>query len=80
MDEVVLSPEQEAEAERMLDVVMAGARVELREAARLLASKPDERLLGRPEFLVREAVHRLGARLVDAALEVRRKKATPGPA
>ena len=46
MDEVILTPEQEAEAERIEDIVRAGAAAEIRAVARLLASKENRHLLG----------------------------------
>ena len=76
MDQVQLTPEQQAEAERIEDLVMAKARVEVRQMARLLASKPNRELLGRTEFQVRDSCHRIGAHVLDAALEQRKKGGT----
>jgi hypothetical protein len=76
MDQVPLTPEQQAEAERIEDLVMAKARVEVRQMARLLASKPNRELLGRTEFQLRDACHRIGAQALDAALEQRKKGGT----
>lgn len=76
MDQVELTPEQQAEAERIEDLVMAKARVEVRQMARLLASKPNRELLGRTEFQVRDSCHRIGAHALDAALEQRKKGGT----
>lgn len=76
MDQVQLTPEQQAEAERIEDLVMAKARVEVRQMARLLASKPNRELLGRTEFQVRDSCHRIGAHALDAALEQRKKGGT----
>jgi len=45
MDEVILTPEQEAEAARIEDIVRAGAAAEIRAVARLLASKDNRHLL-----------------------------------
>lgn len=80
MDEIILTPEQQAEAERIEDLLKAQAAVEIRRVARLLASKEDRELLGETEFQVRDAVHRLGARGIDAALEERKKRGTEDPA
>ena len=80
MDEISLTPEQEAEAERIEDILHAGARVEIRTIARLLASKENRRLFGETEFQVRDIVHRIGARGLDAALAERKKRATKDPA
>lgn len=76
MSDVVLTPEQEAEAERIFDQAMAQARVELKQAARLVASKKNSELFGETEFALRDAVHRIGARALDAALQERKKRGT----
>jgi hypothetical protein len=49
---------------------------EAQHLARLLASKEDSQLLGRTEFEIRDAVHRLGARALETALNERKKRAT----
>lgn len=76
MDQVPLTPEQQVEAERIEDIVMAKCRAEVRQMARLLASKPNRELLGRTEFQVRDSCHRIGAAALDAALEQRKKGGT----
>lgn len=80
MFEVELTAEQEAEAQRIEDILKAGASVEFRRMARLLASKSNRELLGETEFQIRDAVHRLGARGIDTALEERKKRGTEDPA
>jgi hypothetical protein len=75
-----LTAEQEAEARRIADLVMARTRVEALELGRMLASKSNGQLLGETEFRVRDAVHRIGAVAIDAALEERKKGGTKGPA
>jgi hypothetical protein len=75
-----LTPQQQAEAQR-LDEALQGPFLEgARRLAELLASKPDARLLGKTEFEVREAVHRLGAPALQAALGGREEGATRAPA
>lgn len=76
MDLSHLSPEKQAEAARIVDLAMAKAQVELRQAAALVASKTDGELLGQTEFQIRDMVHRVGAALLDAALEERKKGGT----
>ncbi len=73
MDDVILTPQQEAEAERIEDNLKAAATVEIRRIARLLASKEDRQLFGETEFQVRDAVHRIAARGMDAALSERKR-------
>lgn len=68
-----LTPDQEAEARRLYDLLQQPFLDEARRLARLLASKPDAQLLGRTEFEVRDAVHRLGATALQAALDERKK-------
>lgn len=79
-DEIVLTAEQEAEAELILENLRAQSDVENRKIARLLASKETKDLLGETEFQVRDAVHRIGARGIEAALEGRKKRGTKGAA
>ncbi len=80
MDEIILTPEQEAEAERIEDNLKAAATVEIRRISRLLASKDNRELFGETEFQVRDAVHRIAARGMDAAVAERKKRGTEGPA
>ena len=67
MDEIILTPEQEAEAERIGDNLKAAATVEVQRIARLLASKENRHLFGETEFPVRDAVHWIAARGMNAA-------------
>jgi hypothetical protein len=69
-----LTPEQQAEAERLFNLLQAPFLDEARRLAELLASKPDAQLLGKTEFEVRDAVHKLGATALQAALGGRKKR------
>ncbi len=80
MLEIVLTPEQEAEAERIADILKAKATAEINDIARLLASQSHRELLGATEFQLRDAVHRLGAAGFDAALSERKKRGIQGRA
>lgn len=80
MDEIILTPQQEAEAELIEDNLKAVTAVEIRKISRLLASKENRHLFGETEFQVRDAVHRIAARGMDAALEERKKRGTKDPA
>ena len=75
-----LTPEQQAEAQRLFDALQQPFLDEARRLAELLASKPDAQLLGKTEFEVRDAVHRLGARALETALEGRKKGGIKVPA
>lgn len=74
-----LSPEQAELAERIFQDLRQATDSDLRSLAGLLASKPDRQLLGQTEFEVRDAVHKIGAKALAAALEGRKKGATKGP-
>jgi len=75
-----LTPDQEAEAQRLLEILQQPFLDEARRLARLLAAKPDDQPLGQTEFEVRDAAHRLGAGALQAALDGRKKRATRGRA
>ena len=75
-----LTPEQEAEAQRLYEALQQPFLDEARRLARLLATKPDRQLLGQTEFEVRDAVHRLGAEALQTALDERKKGGTRGRA
>jgi hypothetical protein len=77
---IPLTPEQQAEADRIAERLMKTAAEEIRGIAELLASKPDDKLLGRTEFEVRDRVHRIGAKAIETALNERKKGGTGGPA
>jgi hypothetical protein len=68
-----LTPEQQAEAQRLFEILQGSFLDEARRLAQLLASKPDAQLLGKTEFEIRDAVHRLGATALQAALDGRKK-------
>jgi hypothetical protein len=75
-----LTPEQEAEAQHLYELLQQPFLDEARRFARLLASKPDGRQLGRTEFEVRDQFHRLAAKALQTALSERKKGATRAPA
>jgi hypothetical protein len=75
-----LTPAQKAEAQRLYQALQGPFLDEASRLAELLASKADAQLLGKTEFEVRDALHRLGAQALQAALEGRKKGGTRGPA
>jgi hypothetical protein len=77
---MALTPEQQAEAERLFEVLRASTEKDLWAMAELLASKADGDLLGRTEFEVRDRVHRIGARAIESALAGRKKGGIKGAA
>jgi hypothetical protein len=78
--DIPLSPAQEAEAQRLSQLFQQPLLQEARRLARLSASKRTPQMLGKAEFELRDALHRLGAQLLQAALDGRKKGATKGPA
>lgn len=77
--DIELTAEQEEEAARIEDILVGKARAEARYIARVLASRQDGELFGETEFQIRDAVHRIGAAGLDAALELRKKRGTEAP-
>jgi len=80
MDTTTPETSHQEQAERIYQALMKAAAVDLRGIAELLASKPDHQVLGRTEFQVRDLVHDLGAKAIQAALDERKKGGTAGPA
>jgi hypothetical protein len=80
MTDLPLTPEQEAEAQRLAALIGQKAQEEALRMARLLASKPDAQLLGATEFEIRERVHALGAYAIETAVNGRKKGGTRGRA
>jgi hypothetical protein len=76
MTNVELTPEKEAEAQRLTDILMGRTREEVHQIARLLVSKPDHQLLGQTEFEVRDRVHKIGTQALETALNERKKGGT----
>jgi predicted GNAT family N-acyltransferase len=71
-----LTPEQEAEAQRIFELLKDKADAELMAMARLLASKDTGELFGRTELEIRDRVHRIGAQALESALAGRKKGGT----
>ncbi len=80
MDEFKLTPEQEAEAQRLAAIIAQKAQEEALRMARLLVSKPDHELLGDTEFEIRDRVHEIGVHAIESAINRRKKGATKGRA
>jgi hypothetical protein len=71
-----LTPEQQAEAQRIRQNLLEAAADDIRELSELLAATDDAHLFGATEFTVRDIVHRIGAKAVAATLEGRKKGGT----
>ena len=74
-----LTPEQQAESDRIFAALQQAAHNDLRELADLLATKDDSTTFGATEFTVRDLVHRLGAQALQTALDGRKKTTTKAP-
>jgi hypothetical protein len=74
-----LTPEQEAEAQHLYELLQQTFLDEARRFARLLASKPDGQQLGKTEFEVRNQFHRLAAQALETAVNERKKGGTKVP-
>jgi hypothetical protein len=71
---VELSVEQQAEAQRIYERLGPLFEEERKRMARLLASKGDSELFGKTEYELRDRVHELGAKTLEAAADERQKK------
>jgi hypothetical protein len=80
MADLPLTAEQEAEAQRLFELFQQPLLQEARRLARLFASTPTPQMLGKAEFELRDAVHHLGAQLLQTALDGRKKGGTRAPA
>jgi hypothetical protein len=75
-----LTPEQEAEAQRLAEIIGRKARDEALQMARILVSKSDAEIFGRTEYELRDAAHRVAAHALETALAERKKGGTRGRA
>ena len=80
MSTVPLTPEQEAEAQRLAEIIGRKAQEEALRMARLLVSKSDAEVFGRTEYELRDSAHRVAAHALEAALRGRKKGGTAGRA
>src|SRR5258707_13393758 len=79
MSPVILSPEQEQQAEALAARLSAALDLDILQLARLLVSKPEHEVFGQTEFEVRDIVHHLGATALQTHL-AEKKTATAAPA
>ncbi len=77
-DELTL--EESEELDRIVEIVLASVEKDVRDMARLMATRKKEKLLGQTEFEVRDITHKIGAQVIQATLEVRKKGGTKGRA
>ena len=75
-----LTSEQAEAADHLYQTLKQATDSDLRDLAAVLASKPDRQLLGHTEFEVRDRVHQIGAKALEAPIDLRKKGATKAPA
>jgi hypothetical protein len=75
-----LTPDQEAEAQRLAAIIGRRAQDEALQMARLLVSKSDAEIFGQTEFELRDRAHDLAAHALETALTERKKGGTKGRA
>ena len=73
-DRPTLTPQQQAQAQRIYDVLPQVADIDRRDLAEPRAATADAERWGATEFHIREAVHRLGAKALETALQGRKKR------
>jgi hypothetical protein len=78
--DIQLTVEQEAQAQRLAEIIGQKMQGEALQMARLLVSKPDAEFFGKTEFELRDRVHQLGALALETALHERKKGGTTGRA
>ena len=69
-----LNEEQQAQARRIYERLAPLYEEEMSRIACTLASKEDSELFGKTEFELRDRLHRLGAKALEAAADERQKK------
>jgi hypothetical protein len=75
-----LTPEQQAESDRIFAALQQACQQDLRALADLLASKADGELFGATEFQARDRVLPIAAKALQTALAGRKKGGTTAPA
>lgn len=76
MTPVGMTAEELAEAERLFEVTEKAQAEELWRLCCSVVSKKDKDVLGQNEFDMRDRIHRMGARVLEAAINERKKGVT----
>lgn len=79
MSSTPLSPEREAEAQQLADLIREATADDFRRLARLLVSKDEQHTFGQTEFDVRDILLKAGAKAYQTFL-AQKKTATEAPA
>jgi hypothetical protein len=80
VSKLALTAEQEAEAQRLAEIIGRKAQEEALQMARILVSKSDAEIFGKTEYELRDSAHRVAAHALEAALQERKKGGTKGRA
>lgn len=75
-----LTPDQQAEADRIYTTLITAADQHIRNLANQLATTTDATIFGENEFACRDIVQRVAATGIETALAGRKKGGTKGPA
>lgn len=75
-----LTPEQQSQAEQLQAAVLEAAADDIRDLVETLVRTTDATIFGENEFVIRDIVHRIGAKAVETALRERKKGGTTVPA
>ena len=71
-----LTPEQRAATEALHQNMMEAVGDDLAALSQLLSTKTDATIFGDTEFQVRDLVHAIGAKALQAAVDAQKKRAT----
>jgi hypothetical protein len=80
MNRPPLTPDQQAESDRIFAALQQACQADLRGLADLLARKADGDLFGATEFQARDQVLPIAAKALETALAGRKKGGTTAPA
>jgi hypothetical protein len=80
MAAVVLSREQEQQAQALASRIRDAVDPDILQLARLLVSKNEAETFGQTEFEIRDIVHHLGAAALQTHLGEKKRMATAAPA
>lgn len=76
MTETPVATAEQLEAEQYTALFLQMAQREAHRFGKLIASRPDNKLLGANEFDLRKLLHEMGAAFLEAVLNERKKGAT----
>ena len=69
-----MTPEKQAEVERVYEVMSKAMNQELWQLAKFMVTRRDDQLFGETEFVARDRVLRAGAKALEATVNDRKKR------